>query len=256
MESDGILFDLLVGGITRCHAAVSGREGLFVSLFMAGLAGSLGHCVGMCGPFVVAQTLARFEGRPAAVMKESDRWTGALLLPYHLGRITTYAALGAGGALAAGWIGGDRGVRWPAAVLLAIAALFFLGYGLGRLGLVPAGLSGAGGGAGSRHLAAVIRPLFSRPAGFRGYLLGAALGFLPCGLLYGALAAAAAAGDPLAGALAMAAFALGTVPALVAAGTAGHLVAGEWRAAAAKGAAFLLMGNAVSLSYMAWRLVT
>jgi hypothetical protein len=53
-----------------------------------------------------------------------------------------------------------------------------------------------------------------------GYLLGVALGFLPCGFLYAALAAAAATADPLQGALAMLAFGLGTVPALVLVGIA------------------------------------
>ena len=41
------------------------------------------------------------------------------------------------------------------------------------------------------------------PSGWRHYALGVALGFLPCGLLYGALAAAAAAGAAVSGAFAM-----------------------------------------------------
>ncbi len=73
------------------------------------------------------------------------------------------------------------------------------------------------------------RPLFARPVGFRGYALGLMLGFLPCGLLYGALAAAAASGDPLTGAFAMIAFALGTVPALLAVGLAGHVAGQRWQ---------------------------
>jgi sulfite exporter TauE/SafE len=56
------------------------------------------------------------------------------------------------------------------------------------------------------------------------YALGLLLGLLPCGLLYAALAAAGGTASPLSGALAMAGFALGTMPALVAVGWLGLIV--------------------------------
>ena len=37
-----------------------------VSLFLAGLAGSLVHCVGMCGPFVLGQVVSGIEGERLA----------------------------------------------------------------------------------------------------------------------------------------------------------------------------------------------
>jgi uncharacterized protein len=43
-------------------------------------------------------------------------------------------------------------------------------------------------------LARFVQPLFADPRGFRGWALGLALGFLPCGFLYSALAAAAGSG--------------------------------------------------------------
>lgn len=52
------------------------------------------------------------------------------------------------------------------------------------------------------------------------YVPGLAWGFIPCGLVYGALAAAASAGSALGGAAAMAAYGLGTLPWLMAAGVA------------------------------------
>ena len=77
-------------------------------------------------------------------------------------------------------------------------------------------------------------------------LLGLSLSALPCGLLYGALVAAASAGSALAGALAMAAFALGTVPALVGVGLLGRFFGRRWAAAPgfrlAGAALFLLLG--------------
>jgi sulfite exporter TauE/SafE len=50
------------------------------------------------------------------------------------------------------------------------------------------------------------------------YAAGLAWGWLPCAMVYAALATAAVAGSPLRGAAAMAAFGLGTLPFLLAAG--------------------------------------
>ncbi len=123
METDPLLLQLLSTGIAHCRAAVGEHEGLLASLFMAGLLGSITHCVGMCGPFVLAQTVSRLEDRPAAQMREWHRLAGAALVPYHLGRATTYAALGAAAAaLAAGMIH-VTGLRWLSAALLVLAAL-------------------------------------------------------------------------------------------------------------------------------------
>ena len=55
------------------------------------------------------------------------------------------------------------------------------------------------------------------------------LGFLPCGLIYGALGAAAGTGSMPQGALGMAAFSLGTMPALVAVGWGGVLLRRRWQ---------------------------
>jgi sulfite exporter TauE/SafE len=100
-----------------------------------------------------------------------------------------------------------------------------------------------------------VRPLFARPIGWRGYALGLALGFLPCGLLYGALAAAAAAGDALAGGFGMLAFAVGTVPALLAVGLAGHVAGDRFRGTAVRVMPVVMLLNAAALSYFAWRTV-
>jgi sulfite exporter TauE/SafE len=64
-------------------------------------------------------------------------------------------------------------------------------------------------------LVAAIRRRLEEPGGWNGIGLGLLLSGLPCALLYAALAAAAATGSALAGALAMLAFTLGTVPSLL-----------------------------------------
>ncbi|MEI6559931.1 MAG: sulfite exporter TauE/SafE family protein, partial [Rhodospirillaceae bacterium] len=113
----------------------------------------------------------------------------------------------------------------------------------------------AGDAAGSA-LAGLVRPLWSGagPVGWRGYALGLALGFLPCGLVYSALAAAAATRQPLAGAAGLLAFAAGTVPALVAVGLAGHAAGRRWRGALLRITPLVMIGNAGFLAWLAWRL--
>jgi uncharacterized protein len=256
VDHDPLIASTLAAGVAHCRTAAVEHGGLLASLFLAGLLGSLTHCVGMCGPFVLTQTVARLESRPAAGMREFHRLAGAALVPYHLGRATTYAALGAVAAALAGGMIMITGLRWLSALLLVSAALFFLGYTVREVGArLPRAGAGDGGGWWSRRLAPAVRPLFAKPIGWRGYALGVVLGFLPCGLLYGALAAAAASGRPLAGALGMLAFSLGTVPALLAVALAGHVAGRRFRGAAARLAPALMLVNAAALSYLAWRTI-
>lgn len=223
------------------------------AMLLAGLVGGGTHCVGMCGPFVLAQTAARLESVPASGMSEMHRLAGAALVPYHLGRLTTYTALGViAGAIGSG-IGMVPGLDWISAGWLMVAAAMFLAYAL--LGSGPFRPRGEGESRLGRAVGDAARPLFARPTGMRGYALGMMLGFLPCGLLYAALAAAAGAGGPWGGGVAMAFFALGTVPGLFATGLFGHLAAGRWRRLAAVAAPVLMTVNAGILAYTAWRLV-
>ncbi len=243
----------LSAGLAVCRIAVEDNGGLLSSLFLTGLIGSASHCAGMCGPFVLSQVAARMEKLPVERMTEWRRLTGAALLPYHLGRATTYAALGAVGGWAAGALAGWAGFRFLAAALLALAALFLLGMAVPRLKALLGGGS-AGESWWSRSLGRWARPLFASPTGLRGWLLGVALGFIPCGLLYAALAAAAATGDAVAGGLAMLAFAAGTVPALMAVGAVGHFAITRWRGPMLRWSPLLLAANAGILGFMAWQL--
>ena len=169
------------------------------------------------------------------------------------GRPPTRARRRCRGALTGGLVAATEW-RWLSATLLGLAALFFLAYAARGLGLALPGAAGSDGGWRSRRIGRWAKPLFDRPIGWRGYALGVVLGFLPCGLLYGALAAAAAAGSALAGALAMLAFSLGTVPALIAVGVAGHVAGSRFRGIAHALAPVLMLVNAAALSYLAWRL--
>lgn len=254
MDQQSLLLTLLDSGLHQCSAVFVEDGGIVVSLLMMGLIGSLTHCTGMCGPFVLSQVAARLEARPAAQMREWHRLTGAALIPYHLGRATTYAVLGAATAGIAGILIGG-GLRWLSALLLAAAALVMIGMALPALkGLF--GRAATGESWWSRHVGRLVRPLFASPTGWRGWLLGVMLGFIPCGLLYAALAVAASEGAPLTAAVGMLAFWAGTVPSLFGVGLVGHMVTRLGGGAVLRYAPLLLVLNAGVLSWMAWRLVT
>jgi sulfite exporter TauE/SafE len=221
--------------------------GLPIALFLGGLVGSLSHCALMCGPFVLAQVAARLESG-AVAGGELVRLSGAALVPYHLGRITTYTALGGVAGALAGQVTALAGFPWLLAACLALAALAFAAQAVEGLRHAA-----GGGGALGRWLGRVAGPLMRDPRGLRGYALGLALGLLPCGLLYGALAAAAGAGSAARGALVMAAFTLGTVPALVGVGWLGAFFGRRWLPTLRLLVAPVMLLNAAVLLILAWR---
>ncbi len=230
-----------------------GVAGAAPILFMAGLLGGLTHCAGMCGPFVLAQVSADSATLNRPGLGEGRRLVRAFLLPYHLGRFTTYVGLGALVGGATGLAVFVSGYRWLPALLLGIAALVFLAQGLSgvlrRIGLA----TGRGANPLAAPLTRLVRPLLARPGGWRGYALGVLLGFLPCGLLWGALGAAAGSGGPWRGAMAMAAFVLGTVPSLVLVGHIGVFFGRRAPRAARAIGIPLMLGNAGFLGFLALR---
>ncbi|MBI1207386.1 MAG: sulfite exporter TauE/SafE family protein [Azospirillum sp.] len=244
---------VLEAGLSHCRVVLTDHGGLFATLFAAGLVGGTSHCAGMCGPFVLAQVATRLEAVPAARMSEFHRLAGAALVPYHLGRATSYAAIGAVAASVTGSLGTLPGLPIVSAVLLALAALFFLMSALNGIGVWLPEFDSALLRRWSDLVGRLARPLFVAPLGWRGYALGLALGFIPCGLLYGAVAVAAASADPIAGAFGMAAFVAGTVPSLIAVGLAGHLAGRAWHAAVARAAPVIMAVNAGVLGFMAYR---
>ena len=217
--------------------------GLPASLFLAGFAGSLVHCAGMCGPFVLGQVMADAERGVAGGYGEWRRLAGASLVPYHLGRLTTYTALGAIAGAATAWFTSTGPFAWVSAALLFVAAVLMLMQAFGLAAGISSPLAGP--------LARLAGPLSMAQTPGARYALGVVLGFLPCGLLYGALAAAGGTASAIDGALAMAAFTLGTVPALIAIGWGGVLLRRQLRALARWIAAPLLLANALLMLALA-----
>jgi uncharacterized protein len=216
---------------------------LFLLLFATGLWGSFTHCAGMCGPFVLTQVDQGLDRLGKNGFGRWERLRGAALLPYHLGRLTTYAALGAIAGGVGAMLADITGLRWILAGFLLVAALLFAAQALGIAALSAPGMPSVLG-----RLLVPLKPGASR---LHRYGLGVALGFLPCGLLYGALTAAASAGNAGSGAVAMAAFALGTMPALVMVGWGGLLLGLRRRQLLQKLTRPLLAANAIVLFVLA-----
>jgi sulfite exporter TauE/SafE len=121
---------------------------------------------------------------------------------WHLGRLTTYALLG---ALAGAFGALLPGPSWVAAVVSLALMLWFAA---ALAGLVPEPRVALPG------LARLGAAMSGNPNRAMRYAFGIVIGFLPCGLVYATLGIAVAAGAPFAGAAAMAAFGLGTAPLL------------------------------------------
>lgn len=210
-----------------------------IGMFMLGLFGT-GHCVGMCGPLIFA-----FPGRTGRFL--SHAW-------YHLGRVTTYVAVGAvlggAGALLTALTGMDTksDVARLQIGLMFFAAALLAGFGLIRLGWVqeprwfdrlnPERVPGF-----RRALSAASGA--NNPAVF--FPLGLLLGFLPCGLSYGAFAQALGTASAAAGALMVSAFAAGTVPGLLLLGTGVAAVVRRYRRASDTIAGILMLMMAATL---------
>jgi len=240
----------LPGLLALCAPDTALQGALLVGLFVAGAAGSVMHCAPMCGVFVLGQVADRMARLPPHALCEASRVRAGLLLPYHLGRLTTYAALGATAAASAALFAAAGWARPVSAVLLVLAAALFAAHAVGRL--FSAGWSDRAPAWWSRTLGRACRGIRRGGAGGE-FLLGLALGFLPCGFLYAAIAAAAASGRPLLGAAGMLAFGLGTAPSLMVVGIAGQAAGRRWNRGITAAAPVVMALNAALLLVLAWQ---
>ncbi len=180
-------------------------ENSLLALFIVGLLGG-GHCAGMCGGIVGALSMQSPAGKPSL----------AVHLAYNAGRILSYTIAGllAG---AVGYVAGNlmalqRGLYVFASLMLVALGLYLLGATQTLAVIERAGQS----------IWTRIQPLTSRFLPVYGVAqalpLGLLWGWLPCGLVYSALATALASGSAWRGAATMLAFGLGTLPNLLLAG--------------------------------------
>jgi len=211
-------------------------------MFMVGLLGS-GHCMGMCGPLVVA------------LPGQTNRLSGHLC--YHLGRLLTYGTIGAlmGGAGSglmhlASFMGADPLV-WVGRVQVGLS--FAIGVFLILMGLSYMGFIGP-----SEWLSVANpgrlpgwRRLFSKAMGRLHnkdlFIMGLLLGALPCGLSYVAFARALSEADIVRGAALAFIFGLGTLPSMVAVGAGAAFFLNRFRQQAIILAGLMMIGMGANL---------
>ena len=185
---------------------------LFAAFFV-GLFGSA-HCLLMCGGMAGALQM---------LMPASRLTRGLLQLMLGLGRISSYTLAGAlfGGIGAA--VVGSTGLlpqylQLFAGLMLLAMALYISRLWFGLLRLEKAG----------QRLWALVQPISRKlmplDSALKAYAYGLCWGYLPCGLVYSALSWSLGSGSAVNGALWMAMFGLGTLPAVLLAGQAADLL--------------------------------
>ncbi|MDQ7066249.1 MAG: sulfite exporter TauE/SafE family protein [candidate division KSB1 bacterium] len=192
----------------------------FIPIFLFGLVSSL-HCLGMCGPIVVAYSGHLAAGHQRGLFSAA---TMAHLL-YNLGRITTYALVGAlMGGLGKALNMGLRLVGIQNAVTL-IGGIVLLSLGVMHLGLLPRiSVLSENVLFKIQRLRGLLQRLMA-PDNLAGkYVLGVFLGFIPCMLTYAMFIRAMATESPAQGFWVLLVFGLGTVPMLFAVGMGSSLM--------------------------------
>jgi len=184
---------------------------LYLLYLSSGFTVGFGHCVGMCGPIAVTFSLN---------LKEKSILVPQLL--YHLGRITTYAILGGVVAAAGSFTMVAAHLERLQKSVMVFAGVLIVLMGLAMAGWLPIGrIFGDHSGPG-RWISKGFGKLLKVKSTIVYLPLGLLLGLLPCGPVYTALLGSARAGMDadsvyhgiLSGMGLMAAFGMGTVPAL------------------------------------------
>ena len=177
---------------------------LFLAAFSMGLFGSP-HCLGMCGGIVTAFGLS--------MQHVSGSKKNGLILTYHLGRLISYSLLG----LIAGFVGVAifQSIMSNSAPRIVLGAVLVL-IGLAMLGLPLFNQLEKVGMRFWQSLAPIRKKVFPIDSFGKALFAGLLWGFLPCGLVYGALMMAIAGNNITTGAALMFVFGLGTMPMLIA----------------------------------------
>lgn len=179
----------------------------FIAAILMGLAGS-GHCLGMCGGIAAA------IGQQSSVMR---------VLSFNVSRLLSYAliALILGGSielLSTEFKHIIPLLRILAGLLLIAMGLYMLDWWRGLLALETLG------GRLWRHIQPLTSQLMGKRSVFSTFLMGLLWGFLPCGLVYSALAWAVSHSADSSAAILMIGFGIGTLPSILGTSLAGQTI--------------------------------
>ncbi|MFC3116474.1 sulfite exporter TauE/SafE family protein [Cellvibrio fontiphilus] len=181
---------------------------VLTTAFFLGLFSSA-HCIGMCGGIMGALSMA--------IPADARRRKVLILSAYNLGRVLSYVIMGVFVGLFSQQLiaaGGGVWLRWLAGLLLIAMGLYLASWWRGLVYLEAVG----------RYLWVYLQPIGKRlmpvTSPGKGLFLGMIWGWLPCGLVYSALAYSMAQGNWVISGLSMLAFGFGTLPSLMLAGLA------------------------------------
>jgi hypothetical protein len=193
-------------------------------------AGAFAHCLGMCGGF--ALHLSAGSSRLKALARQ---------LLWHLGKMTTYAFLGAFAGL------GGRAVLTATSQTAQDAFSYVLGglmvlCGLAMMGVIPTRISrGSADPAPDGIITSILRQFLAQPSGGGPLALGIATGFLPCPIVIGGLILAADSGSVRDGIICMLCLGAGTIWSLLLLAMVGQVISMKFRRKAAIVAACVLI---------------
>lgn len=194
------------------HLDPSFNTSFFVALLM-GLFSAF-HCLGMCGSIIGSLTLS---------LKREIRENKRLLLPfvasYNAGRVVSYSMAGMLAGFAENVLSIPLGEGHGHRILQILSAIVMLGAGLHIGGWFPRfAYIEKFGNVVWRRIEPYGRRLVPVETLPRAFVFGMVWGWLPCGLVYTALALAATTGDVFRSTFTMLAFGLGTMPAVMGVG--------------------------------------
>ena len=185
----------------------------FGAALIVGLLGSATHCLAMCGGIVSALNMGVTDdlgARPRSLF--------VYQLAYNIGRISSYMLVGLlAGSLGAGLA--ELGVSPLAGKLLSAFFMIALGLYLGNWWRGLALLEKLGAHL-WRHIQPVAQRLFPIRNPWQAFLLGGLWGWLPCGMVYAVVAWSLTTTSAIDAAVLMLGFGLGTLPAMLLAGSA------------------------------------
>jgi uncharacterized protein len=193
----------------------------YFTAFLLGLFSTV-HCIAMCGSVIGALTLSL----PVEI-RESQRKMLPFVFNYNIGRLLSYGVAGAIVGLLSSPLTEFNGHL----ILRYISVIVMIALGLYLAGWFPKFAHMERMGAPVwRKLQPIGQKLLPVRTLKQAFLLGTVWGWLPCGLVYAALAVAATVGEPVKASMVMLAFGAGTLPAVMGAGLFTGLLASMARA--------------------------
>ncbi len=206
--------------------------------------GSLGHCIGMCGGFIVAYSSSKIDAKSSKIRQLISH------LFYSLGRITSYVLIG----MLSGFLGSVVAFsKTSMGYFYFFIGIFMILMGFSLMGKIRFLTSLESSLATNSLTKKIFSYLIHSKNIYSFYGLGMLNGFLPCGLVYFFAVSAAASGSVLWGGVTMLIFGLSTMPALLGFGyIVGFLKGYSFREVMIKLASVIIILYGIYMSYLGY----